>query len=199
MEEKRPPVAREALYEEVWRDPMTIAAPRYGLSDVGLVKICKKLRIPVPGRGYWAKLQAGRPTCQPPLPALPPGTPTPHGPRPLSEKEAALRTRVHDAVAQVRKGRPPMNIPTELEDPLPLVLATAERLKRRDGWDHPEGVRSAPKEVLDIQTTIGSLDRALRLMNTLLKALEPNGFEPPRDSRRPLGLSQAGVADSVCC
>jgi hypothetical protein len=57
MEHRETPVSREALYEEVWRDPMTIVAPRYGLSDVGLMKICKKLRIPVPGRGYWAKCQ----------------------------------------------------------------------------------------------------------------------------------------------
>jgi hypothetical protein len=30
---------------------VTVVAPRYGLSDVGLVKICKTLGIPVPLRG----------------------------------------------------------------------------------------------------------------------------------------------------
>lgn len=40
--------------------------PRYGLSDVGLVKICKKLGIPVPGRGYWAKVKAACPTRKAP-------------------------------------------------------------------------------------------------------------------------------------
>lgn len=35
------PVSREALYEEVWTDAVTVIAPRYGLSDVGLVKICR--------------------------------------------------------------------------------------------------------------------------------------------------------------
>jgi hypothetical protein len=60
------PVSREALYEEVWSDPATIVAPRYGLSDVGLLKICKKLHIPVPGRGYWARITAGRPARKPP-------------------------------------------------------------------------------------------------------------------------------------
>ena len=52
---------------------MTVVAPRYGLSDVGLVKICKKLGIPVPPRGYWAKVKAGRPTHKLPLPSLPAG------------------------------------------------------------------------------------------------------------------------------
>jgi len=97
MEHRGTPVSREALYEEVWRDPMTIVAPRYGKSDVGLMKICKKLRIPVPGRGYWAKLKADRPTQKLPLPPLAVGARTPLGPIPLSEQEAALHARVQDA------------------------------------------------------------------------------------------------------
>ena len=52
MRRRGTPVSREALYEEVWTDAVTVVAPRYGLSDVGLVKICKKLGIPVPPRGY---------------------------------------------------------------------------------------------------------------------------------------------------
>ena len=73
MRRRGTPVSREALYEEVWTDAVTVVAPRYGLSDVGLVKICKKLGIPVPPRGYWAKVKAGRPTRKVPLPALPAG------------------------------------------------------------------------------------------------------------------------------
>jgi hypothetical protein len=87
-----------------------------------------------------------------------------------------LRTHVKNAVSKIRKSYPSNDVPMEFANLLPLVMATAERLKQRDGWDHPAGVRSAPKEVLDIQTTKNSLDRALRLMDALLKALEPNGF-----------------------
>jgi len=32
---------------------------QYGLSDNGLRKICKRLNVPVPPRGYWAKVEAG--------------------------------------------------------------------------------------------------------------------------------------------
>jgi hypothetical protein len=57
---------RQALYDEIWAEPMTTVAQRYGLSDVGLRKICVKLGIPVPPRGYWARLAAGqRPEKQP--------------------------------------------------------------------------------------------------------------------------------------
>ncbi|MEO8033056.1 MAG: hypothetical protein ABI837_01395 [Acidobacteriota bacterium] len=52
---------RERLYEEVWSEPTQKVAQKYGMSDVGLSKICKQLQIPKPPRGYWAKKQAGRP------------------------------------------------------------------------------------------------------------------------------------------
>ena len=62
---------RERLYEEVWLEPVLTVAKKYGLSDVGLSKVCKKLNIPRPGVGYWAKKAAGKPVGKPPpLPAL---------------------------------------------------------------------------------------------------------------------------------
>jgi len=37
---------RKELYEKVWSTPMTNLSKEYGLSDVGLAKICKKYNIP---------------------------------------------------------------------------------------------------------------------------------------------------------
>ncbi|MGU4206547.1 hypothetical protein [Pseudomonas aeruginosa] len=51
---------RALLLDEVWAEPMSVVAPRYGLSDVGLKKLCARLQIPTPMRGYWAKVKAGR-------------------------------------------------------------------------------------------------------------------------------------------
>ena len=50
---------REKIYEEIWAEPIMHVAKRYSLSDVGLGKVCKKLKIPRPGLGYWAKKAAG--------------------------------------------------------------------------------------------------------------------------------------------
>ena len=33
----------------------------YGVSGVMIGKICRKLKIPLPGRGYWAKKEFGKP------------------------------------------------------------------------------------------------------------------------------------------
>ena len=52
-------IKREELYEEVWATPLTQLCAKYGLSDNGLRKFCKRLNVPVPQRGYWAKVDAG--------------------------------------------------------------------------------------------------------------------------------------------
>jgi hypothetical protein len=46
-------LSREDLYELVWSKPMTELAQDFALSDVALAKRCRKLGVPVPGRGYW--------------------------------------------------------------------------------------------------------------------------------------------------
>jgi hypothetical protein len=58
---------RQKLFDEVWATPVTKLANDYGLSDVGLRKICVSLDIPMPPRGHWAKLAAGKKIPKPPL------------------------------------------------------------------------------------------------------------------------------------
>lgn len=63
---------RAELHEKVWSQPMRILAHQYDVSDVYLARVCRRLRIPLPGLGYWAKKTAGKATKKrPPLPPLP--------------------------------------------------------------------------------------------------------------------------------
>jgi hypothetical protein len=54
---------REFLYRLLWESPVLEVAARLGISDVRLAKACRRARIPIPTRGYWAKLgwQVDRP------------------------------------------------------------------------------------------------------------------------------------------
>ena len=61
---------REKLYDEVWSKPAMHVAASYGFSGVFLGKICRKLLIPVPPRGYWARVRSGYKARRPPLPKL---------------------------------------------------------------------------------------------------------------------------------
>lgn len=62
---------RQELYDRVWSVPIWRLRKEYGVSNVALAKTCKRLHVPVPGRGYWAMLAAGKPTQpRPPLPSV---------------------------------------------------------------------------------------------------------------------------------
>ena len=69
-------ISREALYDLVWNEPVRTIAQRMGVSDVWLKKCCAKAGIPVPDRGYWAKLRADKTVTRQKLPPRPPGMPT---------------------------------------------------------------------------------------------------------------------------
>ena len=45
MARKTTKFERETVYAEVWAEPVTTVAKRYGISDVGLRKICAKLDV----------------------------------------------------------------------------------------------------------------------------------------------------------
>lgn len=64
---------RQKLFERVWTVPVETLATEWGLSGRGLAKACKRLRIPVPPRGYWARVAAGQRPSRPRLPVLPAG------------------------------------------------------------------------------------------------------------------------------
>lgn len=50
----------DTLKHEVSLMPLVKIAEKYGVSDVAIKKWCKKDNIETPGRGYWAKLKAGK-------------------------------------------------------------------------------------------------------------------------------------------
>jgi hypothetical protein len=43
---------REKLYEEVWAEPMTKVAARYGVSSSFLARVCERLKVPRSSCGY---------------------------------------------------------------------------------------------------------------------------------------------------
>jgi len=52
-------LSRHELYNLVCLKPIRDLASEFGISDVGLAKICDRHRVPKPQRGHWAKIAAG--------------------------------------------------------------------------------------------------------------------------------------------
>lgn len=52
-------ISKSDLFSLVWSIPTTEVAKILGVSDVAVAKRCRRLNIPKPPRGYWAKIAAG--------------------------------------------------------------------------------------------------------------------------------------------
>jgi len=167
-------LTRKELYDLVWSEPMTKLADKFGLSDVGLKKKCRNHNIPVPPRGYWARKQAGqRPWVAP----LPKGFPLDteitiyrnpmHGKNPPWSKENRIRTK------EIEKQ---ITLSTQSKFPHPLIEQTRKILK--SCTPNKDSILDTPNQVcIDLQVSPYSFDRALAIMDLILKALEELGHE----------------------
>jgi hypothetical protein len=63
-------LSRTDLYERVWAQPVAQLARAWEISGVGLAKACRRLQVPLPPRGYWAKARAGKRPRRTRLPRL---------------------------------------------------------------------------------------------------------------------------------
>jgi len=170
---------RDQLYDEVWTTPMTQLAKRYGLSDSGLAKICRKHRIPRPPRGYWQELRAGKSVRRPPLPLLKAG-----------ERELMIRISLPDpvdveadqlAAAEVLLAKLPacLSIAAGRDEstPLsPLAAATARSLTHGSIVDDCLR-RPRAKNRYDVRVSRASADRAVRAMDQLIAAFNFCGVQ----------------------
>ena len=88
---------REVLYQKVWEKPVSEVAKEYHISDAALRKRCSKLEVPLPERGYWARLRSGKKVTRMKLPKL-----THHFPKPLTGEKRKLHIG-SDALSFMRK------------------------------------------------------------------------------------------------
>jgi len=159
-------ISRQELFEQIWDTPISLLSKKYGISDVGLAKICKRMEIPRPPRGYWNKLKVGK---APPKPQL--------GPKSDSGLEQIVITPTPEnlRVETSTKRLELIPVPDILANPHPLTKkshAALTRGKRDDrGLVQPRG-----NICLDIHVSRACIDRACRIMDALIKALESRGY-----------------------
>lgn len=153
-------LTREELFQMVWEKPVQKLARSFGISDTGLSKICKRMQVPRPTRGFWAKVRAGAEPHKPKLPKLS---------RDGIDQVEIRPSPVHSKVKP--DGEPPIVVVTEtLTDPHPLVSRTLTALNR--GKPDERGVvLPRRRKTLNIRVHRESIDRACRIMDALIKML----------------------------
>jgi hypothetical protein len=171
-------LTRSELYALVWSEPMSTLAPKHGLSDVGMAKICRRLRVPRPWRGYWARKDAGQTVKPTPLPKLPASSPTEFLEVTIHRGVVKSADKAEGPVAdQARFEALPENrisVAAILSDPHPLVALTVKAL--RGAKSHKGVLVPKSKQCLAIRVSIGCADRAACIFDALLKSLDVRGF-----------------------
>jgi len=171
---------REELYAEIWEQPATKVAAKYGISSVMLGKVCRKLQIPRPGRGYWAKKEFGKPVKKIPLPQAK------NLPIVQRLKESPSETNPDSPISSPEPTDPEYQRILKIEacsvvvDPAAtrhkLVSASAKYLTHHEP-DNRGIVQSFRSEAcLDVRVSKKSTDRALNIMNAVITLLEAEEF-----------------------
>ena len=168
---------REKLYSEVWETPLTKLAAKYGISAVAIGKVCRKLQIPLPGRGYWAKKEFGKSVERLPLPeaknlpivqrmkteATAAKTPPPTTPEPAVQDSELIR------IAEIEAE----SFGVDPEAKRHKLVSAAARILRHATTDARHILHPPYSEpCLDIRVSKGALDRALAIVNAILLKLE---------------------------
>ncbi|MBI3939686.1 MAG: hypothetical protein HY315_02525 [Acidobacteria bacterium] len=174
-------IRREDLYNQVWSEPLLRPAKQYALSDVGLAKICRKMQIPLPGVGYWQKKQYGQAVRQAPLPALKDNVPAEVE---LKKRSQAAETESEISGPEAFERRPENKITVDqvLNSPHPYV-ARSEAILKKSRPDRIGLVSPRKRRCLAIRVSPENIDRALRIIDALVKAMESRGLRVSLDTQ----------------
>lgn len=191
-------ISREGLYELVWTTTVKTLATRYGISDVAFAKICRQHNIPLPPRGHWAKLEAGKKVYRQPLPERALGMPrdvafgasrwdyygsapknlielelTP--PRPFDETLVEVRAKLTKTVKKV-------SVPRDLSMAHPVIRKLLEAdIPRREKY-----LRSTYRSLYDAPFFDSPFEqRRLRALNALFLCLEKNDARVTSSGKNP--------------
>jgi len=169
---------RDELYQKVWEKPLLKVAAEYGVSAVALGKTCRKLSVPVPGRGHWAKLAHGKEGTKklllPKLDKVPvifrspvePTKPT------LSDQNDPEFAAINQLLSSGALAPPAIDLSAR---PHPLIRHTQSLLRSRSRKDEHGILLPREPDGLDVKVSEGTLERALQVMAQVLAVLERQG------------------------
>jgi hypothetical protein len=152
---------------------MSKLAPKLGLSDRGLAKICESRNVPVSPRGYWAKLAHGHKVKQPALAAW-----TGNGDGRIwiggEPKAQKIPESLPPGMAFERSAENRIVVPQRLGKAHPLISRTRSLLDAVK--EDQNGRLYQIKGAVNLAVSSAALPRALRIMNALVVALDVRGY-----------------------
>src|ERR1700678_1238464 len=161
-------ITREELHQLVWSKPTRVAAKEFGQSDVGLAKICRKLGVKKPPRGFWAKVGSGMRMKKPPLGALPDGC--------VSKAVVHAKTETEQMAKPIpRDELPVISTRENLQGCSRLIAATRLELGKLKPNKYGMLDVSRKPGCLSVAVSEAQIHRTLLILDTLVREFEKRG------------------------
>lgn len=179
-------INREQLYAEVWQTPMSKLAVTWNVPIAGIVKACEQMNVPRPGSGHWQLVKRGWHVDRDALPPADESTPTTAVINPAQKRKKVEQPSQTSEGANADK-KPQVEIPANLDNAHRLVKQTRKALTGDThldrGFVRPH-FSSGAECPLSVRVSPESLDRALRIMDAIVKGVVERGGRFERGPER---------------
>lgn len=177
-------LSREALYIKVWETPTVKIAKEFGVSDVAIGKMCRRLEVPKPPTGYWRRVETGAKKKIPPLRKASEKAKPGVWIYPKSEEQTLQFEDEYKEFSQIIEenlseqgiteslAENKIKVAATLHNPHPLIAKTKKSISN-GGVDSYGAVHGDwEMESLNLRISKKNINRALRIMDAILKAFE---------------------------
>jgi hypothetical protein len=166
-------VTREQLYNLIWSTPISTLSKVHDITEYSIRKSCKNLQVPIPLAGYWQKSKEKQERMRRPLSAAYQGEASVYIESIKAEQNADSLESIKNQIKNTTGLS--LKIPDRLIVPDKLIIEAQAKLEEgaRSQWN--SGILHTSSGALEIRVSKDSISRALRIFDTLIKALRARG------------------------
>jgi len=174
---ERAEFTRQQLYEAIWATPCQKLAASLGISDVALAKNCKRLGIPRPSLGYWARVAVGEKLPKAPLP------PAQAGQDRVIEFDVAANLRRRKELSEAvpsQKNLEELAVNLELphhDTPLHALAEKHQRALAKVKAGDDGILRLNRRDLFQCDISSANAQRFCRALHAMIDELEARGFK----------------------
>ena len=163
---KKQKFTREELYELIWSKPLVYVTGSFETSSVLLQNLCFHYDIPVPASGHWSRELAAE-RRKTPL--------SPQKENYIIDIPEALNAAQADLL-YLGESLESFHVPKNLINPDPIISAAKNSVYVDRYWNGAKEMFRTDFENISIRASKLNMDRALRIMDTLIKAWKKRGY-----------------------
>jgi len=161
-------VSLEELHKKVWEQPLLKLAKHWNINATALGKLCDKEGIPRPGSGYWTQVSVGK---APSIPAIP-GQLDKNKHIDLSCLQSNKKEKLQLPVVSKIK----LTVPKAMHKPHPFTVIAKQKYHKPTFEYDKLMVGAWQGDTYQINVSLEQFPRAIRIMDTLLKYFEKQGW-----------------------